>query len=437
MLSDRLEIRGKQLSSFSKNRNGVYKAGQLSICVLIKSLLSGLLLFAVFPAFPAPDFAPFHMISQSTAEGECPSFEITSKFTIAYGNADFSSGPAQSGAVVTARSPRGDVVGCYVVDSSGNYGAMYIYGEDTSVTPTIPGMRIGEPVAFYLDEISAASTPTLYWQNDRDIHAIDLLASGEPAPTADFNASPTSGYQPLEVQFTDLSLGNITTWQWAFGDGGVSALRNPSHTYTQNGRFTVSLTVSGPGGQNTITRAEYIAVVSGAPEANFSGSPTSGIAPLTVSFTNLSTNYTATSWSFGDNIFSSDPAPSHIYLVKGIYTVSLLVLGPGGSDAEIKTNYIQVFEPVQAAFTSDLTSGQAPLTIQFANQSTGDWEHLLWDFGDGHTISATNPVHTYLQDGIYTVTLTASGPGGSDTSIQDSLILVNSLASIYLPIVIR
>ena len=68
-----------------------------------------------------------------------------------------------------------------------------------------------------------------------------------PAPVANFSGSPTSGTEPLTVNFTDLSTGSITSWAWTFGDGGTSTAQNPSHTYTSAGTYTVALTVTGPG----------------------------------------------------------------------------------------------------------------------------------------------------------------------------------------------
>ena len=82
----------------------------------------------------------------------------------------------------------------------------------------------------------------------------------EPQLVADFSASPTSRLAPLTVNFTDQSTGDITSWSWDFGDGSTSTMQNPSHTYTDSGTYTVSLTVTGPKGSDTETRADYICV---------------------------------------------------------------------------------------------------------------------------------------------------------------------------------
>jgi PKD repeat protein len=62
------------------------------------------------------------------------------------------------------------------------------------------------------------------------------------------------------VNFTDQSTGDIISWQWDFGDGSTSTEQDPSHTYTVSGMYTVSLTVTGPGGSDNRTKTDYIIV---------------------------------------------------------------------------------------------------------------------------------------------------------------------------------
>jgi PKD repeat protein len=97
--------------------------------------------------------------------------------------------------------------------------------------------------------------------------------------TVDFSAAPRSGTAPLVVQLTDLSslqLGGASVtpdaWSWQLGDGATSEEQSPSHTYSQAGSYTVSLTVSGPAGSSSATKNDYI-VVSGAQPVSCSGVP--------------------------------------------------------------------------------------------------------------------------------------------------------------------
>ena len=77
---------------------------------------------------------------------------------------------------------------------------------------------------------------------------------------ANFSANVTSGIAPLTVQFTDRSTGSPTSWNWSFGDGSLSSLQHPAHTYTTTGSYTVSLNATNAGGSNITTRIQYIAV---------------------------------------------------------------------------------------------------------------------------------------------------------------------------------
>ncbi len=83
--------------------------------------------------------------------------------------------------------------------------------------------------------------------------------------TAEFSALPTSGKAVLTVQFTDLSVGDVESWSWDFGDGNTSIQRSPSHVYTEPGTYTVTLTVTGPQGEDTEIKVGYIVVSESTP----------------------------------------------------------------------------------------------------------------------------------------------------------------------------
>src|SRR5262249_32857476 len=151
--------------------------------------------------------------------------------------------------------------------------------------------------------------------------------------------SITQGNAPLTVQFINQSYGSIASYQWNFGDGTNSTLANPTHTFGATGIYAVTLTVSGPGGQDT--RQVFIQVLQPPPAAPtpsisravaaFTPSATRGNVPLTLQFTNQSFgNITSYQWDFGDGSTSSNPNPSHTYNAAGVYLVALVVTGPGG-----------------------------------------------------------------------------------------------------------
>ncbi|MBN1889167.1 MAG: PKD domain-containing protein [Thermoflexales bacterium] len=254
---------------------------------------------------------------------------------------------------------------------------------------------------------------------------------------ANFTANPLLGAHPLTVTFTNHSTGPYTASLWDFGDGETSVLASPTHTYATTGVYTVSLTVTGVDESDTLTRTRYITVQHPV-QADFSANPTSGAYPLTVAFTNWSTGlYTASRWDFGDGGTSVLPSPTHTYPAAGVYTVSLTVTGPDGSDALTRARYIVVYTPAKADFSASPTSGMWPLLVQFTNQSSGDYTTSLWDFGDGATSMVAQPAHTYMADGVYTASLTVSGLGGNHTLARPSYITVGGGAHTYLPFVVK
>ncbi len=82
--------------------------------------------------------------------------------------------------------------------------------------------------------------------------------------------------------------------------------------------------------------------------------------------------------------------------------------------------------PPEADFEADATLGVAPLEVRFSDLSSGEVEEWLWDFGDGTTSTERNPVHIYRDPGLYTVSLTISGPAGRDTEVKENYIYVGS-----------
>ena len=253
----------------------------------------------------------------------------------------------------------------------------------------------------------------------------ERIASADEEPEADFGARPRTGDVPLRVRFDNDSDGNYDSCRWDFGDDNSSRdCDDPSHTYRTPGRYTVKLRVRGPGGEDTKEREDYITV---RPVAEFRAEPRSGSQPLTVSFTNQSTPfYERSEWDFGDGNTSTQANPTHTYAAAGDYTVRLRVRANDvWSEPTIKTNYIAVTAaPPAVGFRATPTIGTPPLTVTFINDTLGSVTSWQWDFGDGSSSTAANPTHVYTASGEYSVSLTATGPGGSDTLTQPNLIVV-------------
>jgi len=286
------------------------------------------------------------------------------------------------------------------------------------------------------DEVAAGENTALFRSVAVGASGDNMVAAGaifvteytEAPPVAAFSASPTSGTAPLQVQFTDQSTGTVTEWVWeSRPERGVwaqfSTAPNPSYTFTSTGTYDIRLTVRGPGGESTEEKAGYISVLSpGGLRADFSATPTSGGAPLSVRFTDQSTGtVTLRTWDFNNDgkWDSISKNPTYRYWNPGVYTVRLGVSGPDGSDETTRQDYITVTAPPKppvARFTQDTKFGNAPLTVRFTDLSTGSPESYLWTFGDGGSSTDKNPVHTYQAPGLYRLTLRVENEGGSSTA---------------------
>ena len=263
-----------------------------------------------------------------------------------------------------------------------------------------------------------------------------LVATPPSQPIADFTGMPMSGTAPLTVMFTDLSANLPRTWLWVFGDGNTtnSTEQSPIHTYIAGGNYTVSLTVTNLLGSNTVTKAGYVNIPT--PFANFTGSPENGVAPLTVVFSDISTNGpTAWNWTFGDgNVTNSDiQNPVHTYLTAGIYDVSLNASNSVGFITITKIGYIKVSSEVvrtpyglgvyrPSVHTFYLKNGTAvswtTTAINWGTSTdlpvTGDWN------GDGITdIGVYRPsAHTfYLKNGTAVSWTTTAINWGTSTDL--------------------
>jgi PKD repeat protein len=174
-------------------------------------------------------------------------------------------------------------------------------------------------------------------------------------------------------------------------------------------------------------------VASEPPTAAFTADRLIGTAPLMVGFTDQSSgSVDEWSWDFGDGGAASVQSPQHSFVVAGTYTVTLTVTGRGGTSKEVKAAYVQVLPPPppSAQFAADVRSGVAPLTVTFADRSSGVVTACNWAFGDGGTSTTPTAVHTYSMPGFYTVSLEASGPGGSDTEVKQAYVEVKTPAPV-------
>jgi methanogen extracellular protein (TIGR04279 family)/PGF-pre-PGF domain-containing protein/uncharacterized repeat protein (TIGR01451 family) len=168
------------------------------------------------------------------------------------------------------------------------------------------------------------------------------------------------------------------------------------------------------------------------PVANFTKSVTSSNAPLSVRFTDTSENAVTWLWNFGDGASSTEQNPIHTYSAEGNYNVILTVSNEKGTNSKLAILTVSG-KPVPvlpvANFSSNITGGYAPLSVQFTDLSknANGW---LWNFGDGNTSVLQNPLHTYFTSGTYPVNLTVSNDNGTSLKSTPISVLQNPLESL-------
>jgi len=228
------------------------------------------------------------------------------------------------------------------------------------------------------------------------------------------------------VYFNDSLPPTNSMIQWSFGDGNIATSHNPSHTYASSGTYTVCLYVydSSNSGMvicdsscQTITvfvpiscQASYTFVVD---SINMSSSS------YPVYFTNTSSAYTYSYWSFGDGDSSSAVSPSHVYTSSGTYNACLFLIDSLGNICDTICQSITVggaAASCQASYYLGIDSNNL-YNIFVINNSTGtnSATSYFWTFGDGDSSSSQNPTHQYASYGLYNLCLTITTSSGGST----------------------
>jgi PKD repeat protein len=245
---------------------------------------------------------------------------------------------------------------------------------------------------------------------------------------ATFMFSPSTPGPGESVQFTDTTSESPTSWQWNFGDGTTSSVKNPNHAFGQTGTYTVSLVASTSSGPKQGSRAITVASMS-VLAASFSYAPANPVTGQTIQFTDTSSgNPTTWSWNFGDGTTSTLQNPAHAYATAGPKTVTLTVTDGSGTTSSVRT--ITITAPLEPSFSF---APAAPLTgqsVQFTDTSSGSPTSWSWNFGDGATSTAQNPSHAYATAGAKTVTLTV-GNGLATAAATRTVSVATSLDAAF------
>lgn len=249
-------------------------------------------------------------------------------------------------------------------------------------------------------------------------------------PLASFTASDTQTVcqPPFAVIFTNTSQ-RASVFNWDYGNGTTSTLRNGGTSYLSSGIYTVSLIASdGRGCKDTARQTIRVLGYAGA----LSYQPLMGCAPLPVTLTTNLRNIPSVIWDFGDGVTLPDTASSvvHVYQTPGAYVPKLIVSNDAGCSASSSGADTLKVDVVNAGFTTGPACSNQMVTFADASQSlfsaVTTWQ---WTFPNGGTSASAGPIRTLGISGNYPVQLIATNANGcKDTVTQD--VLVRNLPSI-------
>jgi PKD repeat protein len=314
-------------------------------------------------------------------------------------------GTDAGGTLSAARnSPTSFTMSAPVVFTPGSYGigvrvigsGQAYTGTGTGGTPTVvsdPFMTLTAGSA-----ISALFTGTFF-----SIRAFNGCLNYLPASGlySNFTATPTVGASPLIVQFTDTTFtsdpNGVLTWAWDFDNDGNtdSTLQNPQHVYAAPGIYSVKLTTTDASNpSSSVTKTDFISV--DPVSADFTATPTLGVAPLIVNFTDASTGLvTNWAWDF-DNDGNTDSTlqnPTWVYSTAGQYSVKLTASNSGQGDSVTKLNFIfATGQPVDPGPADILQySFNEPRGAAVANSAVGSPAPAFGTAKAGTTGAPANP----------------------------------------------
>ncbi|MGW8178526.1 MAG: PKD domain-containing protein, partial [bacterium] len=294
--------------------------------------------------------------------------------------------------------------------SSGYTSLLWQFGDgDTSgdLNPSHTYANPGPALAYYTVslEVTSANGCISTMENNITVY---------PEILSDFSMSDDTICSGESVMLSTLP--GAFRYYWSYGDGQAEYGSNViNHVYvnTTMSPVTDTVTLITESFFGCTSETKMPLVVYPAPVPAFTATPASQTFPsATVSFTNGTNPGTWTwLWDFDDTNSSTDESPVHTYGAPGEFAVSLTV--SNGVCTEQVVHNVSVLPTAPIAEFDSIPSGCAPWTITINNTSLyGTSYH--WDFGDGYTSQAMNPTYTYVQAGTFLVTLTVTGPGGTD-----------------------
>lgn len=240
-----------------------------------------------------------------------------------------------------------------------------------------------------------------------------------PGTYALFGISALNGCETLTANFSDSSI-NAVVWSWNFGDGFVSGVSSPVHTYQDTGTYIVTLITEDTLGCTSSYTYPLPVTIYPNPVADATVSDITGCSAFTTNFTNLSLYADSYMWHFGDGDSSSAINPVHTYLTGGIYQPYLVAITNAGcTDTFYLPTAITVLQTPDAVISASDTVSCEPSSITLTSLSSDLINPAYtWDFDNGNTSSLSQDITNYPVNGSYDVTLlVVNNNGCRDSSL--------------------
>lgn len=278
-------------------------------------------------------------------------------------------------------------------------------GQPSTSSEASPVVRFGNAGSYSISLTVSNEAGTVTQDIPNFIHI-------DPLPIADFNFSSNE----LSVEFSDQSF-EADSYRWELGDRQLlSTEASFTHTFIDYGVYNVYLTVSNECGSHT--REQEIALVQSfqQPTASFTTSASNLCETESVSYINESSHADRYQWIFegGQPSRSTLQSPTVNYPESGSFDVMLIASNEAYTDTIFFPDYMIVGTVPTTSFSFDINGND----VTFSNLAVGATIYQ-WDFGDGNTSTDVNPVHTYAEERVYTVTLLSNNECGSTVFSQN------------------
>jgi len=291
------------------------------------------------------------------------------------------------------------------------------FGDGSSSSLLNPIHTYSSP-GYYVVNLTIGAQGTTCWDHDiQTIYVGDTLPNGCQA----YFYAYADQSVPRQINFTNYSTGNLSTFIWNFGDGFVTTITYPgnpniNHQYANFGTYNACLTVLGFDSLCTSTYCLQVVVRDSSNTgcfANFTYHQNPGALPNIIQFVDLSQSQGPVFWywNFGDGTYSNEQNPIHEFATIGSYNVCLTISSVDSMCYDTECHQVNVGnqQGCAAEFSYNHDPGSTPNTIHFVDLSQTQGPVMwYWNFGDGSYSNEQNPIHEFAQNGPYNVCLSIS-----------------------------